>query len=181
MSIGSITNWVTQSASLITGGAVLLAAAVAFYRKAMSVSRKLTQIHAELIPNGGSSLRDAINRIEALQLTSLSLTGKAYWISAKDGQCTFASVRLASMMGMTPEQVEGWGWVTAVSPECRDACRKEWDGAVKDLREFHMDYVFVHPDGVRVQVRGHAIPIIHAQSKQFVGMLGWAELLEKTP
>ena len=180
VSLQSVTDWVSNSAALITGAAVIVAGIAAFYRKAVSVSKKLAAIHDELVPNGGSSLRDAVNRIEALQITALALTGKAHWISGPDGHCTFASVRLAGLMGLTPEQVEGWGWVTAVAPEYREACRKEWDNAVKDLREFHMKYEYVRPDGGRVAVTGHAIPIIHAQTKVFVGMLGWAEHRENT-
>lgn len=175
----SITDWVSNSAALITGAAIIVAAFAGAYRKAVIVSRKLTAIHSELVPNGGSSLRDAINRIEALQMTSLSLTGKAYWISSTDGRCTFASVRLASIMGITPDQVIGWGWVSAVASEHREPCRKEWDASVRDLREFHMKYDYIHPDGTRVSVFATAIPIIHAQTKAFVGMLGWAEPIEE--
>jgi PAS domain S-box-containing protein len=179
VSTSALTDWISNSAALITGSAVIVAAFVGAYRKALIVSKKLAAIHDELVPNGGSSLRDAINRIEALQITALALTGKAHWISGPDGHCTFASVRLAGLMGLTPEQVEGWGWVTAVAPEYREACRREWDNAVKDLREFHMKYEYIRPNGERVPISGHAIPIVHAQTKAFVGMLGWAEPIEE--
>jgi len=129
----------------------------------------------ELRPNGGSSLRDAINRIESFQISALTLTGKAYWISDPDGKCSYASPQLATMQGVHPEQVLGWGWVSQIAPQDREQVRLRWDSAVKDQREFHESYRFIWPDGTLLPVRGHAIPIIHAQSKKVMGMIGWAE------
>lgn len=168
MTTQAITDWASNSAALITGISVVVAACIGAYRK-------VAAIHAELVPNGGSSLRDAINRIEAVQVTGLAMTGKAHWISGVDGRCVFASVRLASIMGVTTSQLLGYGWVSSISPEFREPCRKEWDAAVKDMREFHMVYDYIRPDGSKVTVAGTAVPLVHAQTGSFYGMLGWAD------
>lgn len=163
--------------SVVTIGALLIAVA----RWAHAIWKKVSHIYDELTPNGGGSIKDVVNRIEALQLASLQLTGKAYWLSDPDGKCTYASTRLAALMGFHADQALGWGWVSAVALECREPVRLEWCSAVKDRREFHMKYVYVHPDGSRVPVTGHAIPVIHAQTRVVVGMIGWADPVEPIP
>ena len=168
-------EWLTTTAGIITAVSVITAAGIGVFKFMKSVGKALAYIQAELVPNGGGSLRDAINRIEALQLAGLQLTGKAYWLSNPAGECTFASVKLATLMGKTPDQILGWGWVSAVALDDREKCRKEWDAAVKDHREFHLKYSYVHEDGTKVGVVGHAIPVIHAQTKAIIGMIGWAE------
>lgn len=174
-------NWLQTTAGILTAAGVVagaIAAIVRFawgaYRKLNSLMAKVDVVYAEVTPNGGGSIKDAIVRMEAMQLAALQLTGKAYWLSAPDGRCTFASNKLAMMMGLTPDQIQGWGWVSAVAPEYRRPCKEEWMAAVSDQREFHMDYEYVRPDGSRLPVTGHAIPCIHAQTKQTVGMIGYA-------
>lgn len=170
-----ISDALNTTAGVIGALAVILGAVAGIFRFTRKIYQRVTFIYDELRPNGGGSIRDAINRIEAQQVAFLHLTGKAYWLSDPDGRCKFASTRLAAIMGVAPNQVLGFGWVSSVAPEHRVPVRLEWESAVRDRREFHSEYAYVHPDGTRVQVKGHAIPVIHAQTEAMVGMIGWAE------
>ena len=170
-----ISDFLTSTAGLIGAISIIMAAIFGFIRFLRQIYDKVSHVYSELTPNGGGSIKDSINRIEAMQVGGLQLTGKAFWISDPSGKCTFASVRLAAMMGISPGQMLGYGWVSAVSYEDREKCREEWDRAVRDTREFHMRYSYTHPDGQRVYVVGHAIPVVHSVTKQVVGMIGWAE------
>lgn len=170
--------WLQTTAGLLTTSTAVIVAIAGVYRWGSKIYCKVARIYDELTPNGGGSIKDAINRIEAMQLAGLQLTGKAHWISDPEGKCTFASTKLANLMGVHPEQVMGWGWVSSVAPQFRASVKEEWIQAVKDRREFHATYAYQHSDGKLVPVTGHAIPVIHAQTRAVVGMIGWAVPVE---
>jgi len=172
--------WVTQVAGLIVGlttiiGGVLKVSRWANHQKAIG-----EKILAEFAPNGGSSLRDSINRIEALQFTSLRMTGKAYWVSKADGTAEYISPALAAIMGGSQEQFTRNGWIGAVPTECRQRVVDDWNSSVKDNREFDCEYAYLHPNGTLVRVHGHALPMTAKQSDgtfKVIGYLGWVEVL----
>lgn len=177
----AVQEFLSSAVGIATSLVTLTALFLAVIKWGHSMWRKVSHIYNELTPNGGGSIKDAINRIEALQMASLQLTGKAYWLSDPDGKCTYASTRLAVLMGSHPNQIMDWGWISFIASEYRDAVREEWISAVSDRREFHMKYAYIHQDGTKVPILGHAIPVIHAQTKVVVGMIGWAEPMEPTP
>jgi PAS domain S-box-containing protein len=133
----------------------------------------------EFKPNGGSSIRDQLNRIErdvqvarSMASIGLRMADRAYWISDPDGYCTECSPALAKLQGRMPEQILGNGWVTSLPPQWREPVAEEWNSAVKERREFDMEYAFRQPDGTIIPVTGHAIPV--RVSGNVVGFVGWA-------
>ncbi len=198
------TEWVNSTSALATGVTVLAGSFVTVFRFAQKgfaavvnvgtrlddMTVKIDQVVKEVTTNGGGSIKDAVlrleeaqnktqsatTRIEATQTAAMQLTGKAFWRSNPEGACTFASVNLSRLTGATPEQMQGAGWVSYVKKEDRASVKTEWDNAVKDQREFHMKYAYVHSDGQLVHVVGHAVPVLDDTTKTLVGMIGWAEL-----
>ena len=173
-------SWVTQIAGLIVGLSTIVGGSVKASRWAAHQKTVGDKILAEFAPNGGSSLRDSINRIEALQFTSLRMTGKAYWTSRANGEAEYISPALAAIMGGSQEQFIQNGWIGAVDQECRKMVVNEWNSSVNDCREFDCEYAYLHPNGTRVNVRGHALPMTAKASDgkmKVIGYLGWVEVL----
>lgn len=153
-----------------------------------SVKTSVAKVEAESSFNGGASQKDLVlgiknelttailtlGKIEASLLVAMQLTGKAFWRSGASGECTYASVRLSQMMGATPDQILGFGWVSYVDSQYREPVSLEWISSVKDKREFHKKYAYIHEDGSTISVIGHAIPILDKHGS-LVELIGWAD------
>jgi len=175
---GAAVDVIIAGASVISG---IVVAAAAYVRK---ISSMVNKVHGQLVPNGGSSLKDAvtrieerIGRIETFQHASLAITGRAYWLSDSNGYCTYASPRLCERIGAAQEQVMGLGWISFIAQEDRDTCRREWLSATGDMREFHMPYTVISADGVSHKVWGHAVPMASTADGKSDGFIGWIEPL----
>lgn len=105
----------------------------------------LERIEGMLKPNGGSSLFDAINRIEkqmainqtAQRLVLIEDTAIMFWTDA-GGRNVRVSKAYAELVGRAPEEMLGEGWKSHVAASCRKAVAEEWAFAVKEKREFYM-------------------------------------------
>jgi PAS domain S-box-containing protein len=105
----------------------------------------LKRIEASLTPNGGSSIFDAIHRMEhqmalnqtAQRLVLIEDTAIMFWTDA-NGRNTRVSKAYAELVGRSPEEMLGEGWKSHVAASCRRAVAEEWQNAVKEKREFYM-------------------------------------------
>jgi PAS domain S-box-containing protein len=104
----------------------------------------LETMEKEFKPNGGSSMRDAINRIELRQiiadqrvkaLDNDSIRG--VWEADQEGKLIHTNRTYQRIVGSTAEALDGFGWVNTIHPEDRESVMKEWDSAVKQQREFY--------------------------------------------
>jgi PAS domain-containing protein len=111
----------------------------------------VARLATEVAPNGGSSLRDAIDAIER-RVTILAGQhrarfegdGLATYECDAEGQCTYASVALADMYGMTPDQFLGSGWLMAVDgPGERERVWDAWLSAIKRGIPYEDSYMVV--------------------------------------
>lgn len=173
-----LAEWLDTTAGIITTTTVVVTALTWVVKRGLRVYKWISHIYDELTPNGGGSIKDAIQRIDALLMASMNLSGKAFWLSDPEGNCTFASLRLAQLMGGHPSQILGMGWVSFIDPADREECRKEWDAAVKDSRDFNYRVNYVTSTNKLVPVKIQAVPVKHAQSGKIVGMIGWSEPLQ---
>ena len=146
----------------------------------------LEDIRKEIKPNGGSSLRDSIDRIEQMQamqiLTSdaqMTAVGVAYWKSDKNGRCTYASRALCQALGATESDILGGNWLSSIHPDDREDVAKEWHNAVKHGRTFDLSYRISKPDGTEVKVHGSATPLTNPKTKMVEGMWGSLDRITK--
>lgn len=114
----------------------------------------LKTLLSEIRPNGGSSLRDAINRIEHRQIrlderakAMMHEEDKAMFETDQEGNCIWVNRKYMALTGRTMEDLAGHGWVNAIHPEDRDRVSKEWYRAVKENRTYAMTQRMVTPDG----------------------------------
>ena len=143
------------------------------------------QVNNELQPNGGASLRDAVDRIElrqALQEQIQEGMGNAlllpFWFSNTEGQCTLASIQLCRTLGVTENEILGNNWVALTHPDDRGSVKESWDYAVVERRNFQQVYRFIKPDGTVIKVRGNATPLLNPKDGSVMRYFGTITVVE---
>ncbi len=141
------------------------------------VMNELKTIHAELKPNGGSSLRDAINRIDD-KLTKVSnkintiqasadITSDTLnicrWAADKNGFYNFINRPFKKLIGaVDDESCLGDSWITnIVHMDDRAIVQQEWSRAVNSKSEYHHIFRIVNiTTGEVIRVANHARLVI---------------------
>lgn len=137
---------------------------------------KLDRVLKEVLPNGGSSLRDSLNRVEknidkiesnisnlnekvdSLEDThriSLNLQQIAFWISGKQGEITYASQAMCKLVKRVESEMLGNGWISCISHEDTKRISEAWESSVQEGRTFDEVYTFTS-NGYSVKVKGTA-------------------------
>ena len=121
---------------------------------------------AEFTPNGGSSIRDAVDRIEIRQLLSdqrqrvfFQDLNLAICETNADGECTRVNRTFARLTGRLPSELLKFNWVNAIDPDDRDRIFKEWLSAVEAKREFSAHYNILHINGTKIPVYARTFPL----------------------
>lgn len=152
--------------------------------KTRLVTKQLSDIVKEIHPNGGTSMRDALNRIECTQLMAeqrhkalISDLEYGTWETNSEGDVVWVNRTLCRITGRTPPEILGHGWVNMIATEDRERVHKEWDESIKDKREFEMEYKYATPDGGRVRVLARTVKMISASGK-ILGFIGLVKKLD---
>ncbi len=144
-------------------------------------SARMDEILSELRPNGGGSLRDAIARIEtqnAIALGRIDLVVVALgdqvagYETDAAGLCVWTSPAYCALVARSPNELLGWGWITALHPDDADHVRDNWRSSVEDRRTYEQRFRMIRPDG-------QAIPVVSRASPIFAGprLVGWSGLV----
>lgn len=153
------------------------------YNVAMDAASIHAIIKKELSTNGGSSLKDAINRIElklALQdgkhKVTLSLLDVPIWESDENGNCLWVNRAYRRITGYDIDSVKDMGWVSIIASCDRERVSEEWESSVKDHRHFSLTYNILTPVGKVLSVDGEGYPIYLNDSskntvKGYIGVL----------
>jgi PAS domain-containing protein len=130
------------------------------------LAEKLDFIVSQLSPNGGSSLRDAVNRLEKHQ--RISESKMAQYLDTKDaaifetdanGLYTWVSKSYEKLVGRPKIELINWGWTVPILGADLESIRYEWDLAVKQKRIFEASYR-IERAGVIIHCRCRAIPVL---------------------
>lgn len=153
---------------------------VIFLRALHKNTQTLHDVKKELSPNCGSSLSDAVGRIET-EVTKLS-----HWMSAfqnlydqpiykcnEHGSNFWVNNAYTRLVGVYPTDLEGHGWLAHIADADRQRVRDEWESAVKESRNFDLLYHVVNKiSGKSTEVRGVAYPIlVKNKLSGFIGTL----------
>lgn len=105
----------------------------------------IKEIKSEFMPNGGSSMRDVINRIDS---TLASHDAKIEMIFTQNGYATFEADSKGKVISvnrdwckttnMMPHEATGDGWLQGVHLNDRERVQTEWNESVDQGREFHL-------------------------------------------
>lgn len=115
---------------------------------------QLDRIEKELRPNGDSSMRDAIDRIEDRQydfdaFLSATLNTEKEAIFRTDAKGSLYAINRAHqrLLGYSLAEMEGDGWKNCVHPDDREKIVRQWEETVNSKMELNEDIKFLHADG----------------------------------
>jgi PAS domain-containing protein len=136
---------------------------------------KVDRLIEESRPNGGSTMRDSLDRIENLLLLTatnaeylIADAGIGWWRSDSAGMWTHASRELTLMLRRTPSELLGNGWKNAVPPT-NGRMIEAWEDAVEDSRDWRDTHaVLVDAEGGQIPVSIYAKALFN-RDRQFVG------------
>jgi PAS domain-containing protein len=145
----------------------------------IAAGEKLDYIVEQLKPNSGSSLRDAINRLETNQL--IHETKMAHYLDSKqaimfettaEGLYTWVSKEYENLTGRSMSELKSWGWTLSIAAEDLALVRSEWYVAVEQKRVFEKTYKVIDRKGVVVECYCRAVPtMLNDKVIAWVGIL----------
>jgi len=151
----------------------------ALLKKLRSSFEILEKMHEEFKPNGGTSLRDAVNRIEAKLLIeqharrALSMAMDVGMFETDgQGMCTWVNQYYTDLTGLATEDAKNFGWVTGLFEADRERVVEEWASAVDQKRVFKLDFgMFNSRSAEYTKVQCTAFPITNIRGEVF-GFVG---------
>lgn len=157
-----------------------------------TILASLAVIQGELTRNGGSSLKDSIDRIEknvdkvkdrqtainAYIRTSFNTNSKPIFECDPRGHLIYMNKAFLEMAQFRESDLLDMGWVNLISPSCRDRVQELWFEAVNDQRNFDEIIEYQKPDGERYAVHVQAY-IIRSGSSRNLGYIGEVTVIEE--
>jgi len=149
-----------------------------------TMSQKIDQIFEEMIPNGGTSIKDKIDKID----TRLTLVGErlrahfadvneAHFETDTEGLCTRVNRTYTRMVERDPSEVLGHGWQNCVHPDDRERVTESWYDSVDEDRELSINFRFETPSGKVIPVSGTSYKMIDDEG-DIIGYLGKLKIVE---
>lgn len=177
-----VSHWTT-----ITIGATVILSGVGtgvwwMVRKVLAIYNKAVMIHDQMVPNGGGSLRDAIDKLtSALRMSEqrhrsmLSLVDTAIFESSPHGGCLWVNRAYLRMADRSLEEVLGNGWLNIIHPGDQDRVWRAWKSCIEQEREFSMEYRIVCSEGLITRVVCQTT-IMRGDKREVLGYYGalWA-------
>jgi len=168
------TEWLPEAVTLI--GSIGLA-----YLHRVHASIKA--VKSQVTKNGGSSMLDAVHRVEK-ELRTLSTMTDAYWHiedralfrTDEKGNCVWINGTYAVLTGKTQDELRGHGWSQIMARQDRDRVVGEWNLAVADWRRFDATFTIVNSVALKQhKVHCRAFPLVNQGVLEgYVG--GWTVL-----
>jgi len=146
------------------------------FKEISELYQKIQVIAQEFRPNGGSTLRDAINRIEtkvSLQQQTTTAIIKSFpigtWISDEKGKCIDVNKNLCRIMSRTEAEIKGDNWANWLLE--KDEVYEEWKRCVENDTNFDLEYTYILPDRRKQKVHGFAQRLKNEKG-ELIGFLG---------
>lgn len=180
-----LSNLVLYITAFTTIGGVL----VVIYKKAASplvrlikdyseVNRKLDTILVELSPNGGTSIKDIINRIDkAICLSSerqraiLADSANAIFEADETGNFVWVNRTYMRLTHRSFFELTGTGWINSVSKKDRQRIMDAWALSIAQQREFSEDLDLELPNGDYIPVSVNTY-IMKDPQRNILGYIG---------
>lgn len=133
---------------------------------------RIDKVYAEFMPNGGGSVKDQLNRLEADMRVlrsglsfSLALNPHCIFEADPSGDYTFVNVALCELLGSHSEEMLGRGWLSSVvDARTREEVWETWRSCVEKKLPYQDRFMVRNPrSGERFFVRAHAVPAGHPE------------------
>lgn len=160
-----------------------------FSRRAIAFSGRTVRLYEliekELQPNGGTSLRDAISRIEIRQMLTeqryraiLAASEQAYFECDVNGECVWANRQFLRLVGRLFDEVRGNGWVSHVVEDEREETFAAWKQAVEQHRDYTGRFHVMSADGEVRRVFAQSICMFNS-ANEAIGYVGTVARIEE--
>lgn len=153
-------------------------------REVQDVNLRVAVIQKQVLPDGGSSLRDEVGEVlrrvtltEQMHAVHLIHAGVGQFRTDTHGLVVDVNRALARISGRVPGEFMGNGWENAIAAPDRRRVRDDWEDAVDARREFESNHALVRPDGSPVVVHVTAYPYLDAAGA-FAGHLGFVHVTQ---
>ncbi len=107
----------------------------------------IEKVRGEVFKNGGSSLRDAVDKcvtgvakLNGLFCLQTDLSGRVAFITDESGKCTYVSDEWRNLTGLTNEEAGGLRWTGALHHEDRSRVLASWLASVGEGAVFRDRY-----------------------------------------
>lgn len=182
-------NVLAQWATVVAGGTALgtffniylLPKIIRFWKMLTAgakVETQLTHIEGllgdvmkELKPNGGSSLRDSLDRVEKMgvigeqrQRALMENAMQGVFETDEDGEVIYTNRTLTVMTGRVPDELLGSGWYNIIDHETRAQVSQSFRNAVAHHREWESEFDLVTVQGDVHRVVCHALRYNNAKN-----------------
>lgn len=124
----------------------------------------VNEVRAEVKPNGGTSLRDAVQRIEVRQvlaeqrhLAIMTDMPQGIMEANEVGEVVWVNRQIVREVGRVPEELTGLGWINMIAQEYREEVREAWLKAIEEEREFHRVITVETPNGITKQLQMNTV------------------------
>ncbi len=144
-----------------------------------SLGGKLDEIIKELKPNGGSSIKDQLNRLEtavsiseAQRMLLLDSVTTGVWTTDVKGRYTWVNEALRKATGASLSDFVGTNWENVIHPEDKELVVREWERAIAQRRDFNLYFRLINLRTENaVPVHGVATPAYNF-TKEIIGWNG---------
>ncbi len=188
-------NQINVDLDLVALAALVITSLTIIYRKLlkplfikgaaiMNSLGKIDAIYLQMYANGGSTLRDAVNRIEAGQIM-LEATQTAYFLDSMhgvfktdpQGLITTVNRTLCRWLGRSEHELLGNGWLTCIAENDVHRFTEAWEYAMELGIEFNLTFDLRHADNRTFKIIGKTTPI-KAPDGRLLGHLGTIERIQ---
>ena len=158
-----------------------------FFSHIDAMTNKLNVIMSEFKPNGGSTLRDKVveigNDIKVIigeRDATFQLSNDAMFKSDKNGHCIAANLALCNLLGATPEQMLGHGWLNFISESDRARVQQEWNNMIVGGVEISSYYYVDNPITGEMFPAHYRAIVARDKAGEIVSVIGLIEREEDT-
>jgi PAS domain S-box-containing protein len=190
------TQLISEYAVSIAAASAIISGLIFIYKKAlkpmikMAVDMyktigKIDKIFEEITPNGGTSIKDTINKIDykvdiiqQIQEAESADNITANFRTDPEGNCVWVNRTYIRTIGYDLSQVLGHGWQNGIAEQDRERVVNEWYTAVKEDREFSMTFNFESPAGVLIPAKVRSYKLVNDRG-EILGYYGTCDILDK--
>lgn len=189
MNLESILILIAEIGSAIAGSGVIATYLYKFWKWVKVNQKKFERfsqiVEYELTNNGGSSLKDSIQRIENIVTSVESRQRSFFQAQINDGvfetdatgNYTYVNSTWSRITGVQPTDASGTGWSSAIHPDDRDEVFDEWQNTWKFEREFNLRFRFKTQGNIVSDVHVHAVPSRSTKTNKIIGFFGIVKVL----
>lgn len=156
-------------------------------KQVSEMDASLKRVLQEVSPNGGGSMRDAVNTTrDTAKRTEMALalfinSTRAQWdgmglfgVFEADayGNHIYTNGIYQKWTNRSDIELAGAGWINAIAFDDRDMVRREWQSCIEDMREFVLNYRMRDSIGNEFDVICSATPVREALNGPVVKWVG---------